>query len=97
MVHAVSSGHDPAAGLLTATYKGVTDFARQVSKEEIDVGKGIQAGNTLLGIFAGLSSTQLGKWQKFMYNYATGEEDPQDMEEWYRAFRTGTTKPRKGH
>jgi hypothetical protein len=97
VVHAVNSGHDPAAGLLTATYKGVTDFARQVSKEEIDVGKGIQAGNTLLGIFAGLSSTQLGKWQKFMYNYATGEEDPQDMEEWYRAFRTGTTKPRKGH
>jgi hypothetical protein len=97
VVHAVTSGHDPAAGLLGASYKGITDFTRQIGKEEIDPGKAIQAANTLLGVMFGLSSTQLGRWQKFVYNYTTGQEDPQTMGDWYRVFRTGQSEPRKGH
>lgn len=97
IVHATVTGHDPSAGLLGATYKGVTDFGRQLGKEQWDVGKTLQTGITMMGITTGLGSAQLGKWARFTYNYLEGEERPSGAGDWYRAFRTGTTLPRKGH
>ena len=94
VVHAVTSGHDPAAGLLWASYKGITDFTRQIGKEEIDVGKGYSGWKYFAWVmFADCLVLSFGQWQKFMYNYTTGAEDqPETMEDWYRSIQIrGTT------
>jgi len=97
VVHAVVTGHDPAAGLIGTAMKGFTDVARDWTKEEMDNGKAIQHGLTLLAISTGLGSTQVARWARFFYDLQTGEQEPQDFEEYYRAFRSGSIEMRKGH
>jgi hypothetical protein len=97
VVHAYVTGHDPAGGLIPVSMKGFTDLARDFHKEEIDMGKVIQHMTTLSGIMTGVGSTQAGRWARFLYNWQSGEESPSDFEEYYRAFRSGTTQMRKGH
>jgi len=99
VVHAVGTGHDPTIGLLGTAAKGYTDFFRQVNpnKEVHDVGKIIQNIGTVAGISTGVGGTQVGRWGRFVYDFMQDEQTPSGPADWYRAFRSGTIEPRRGH
>jgi hypothetical protein len=99
IVHAAVHDRDPAYGIISASYKGVTDLSRAVSHGKFDVdtfGDTLLAANTLFGVATGLSTQQIGRWQKFLWNYYVSQnEQPQSAEEWYRALRYGTSRERR--
>jgi hypothetical protein len=97
IAHGMFTGHDPSFGILQGSMKAVTDLSRQFKNvgDADKYGDSLQAVNTLLGVATGLSSQQIGRWQKFGYNYFTGRDQPQGAAEWYRALRYGTSKERR--
>ena len=98
IAHAVFTGHDPGFGILTGSSKAVANLVRTVKKgPDVDTfGDTLLAVNTLVGVATGLSTQQIGRWQKFAWNYFVTESDkPQSADEWYRALRYGTSKERR--
>lgn len=97
IAHGMFTGHDPSFGILQGSMKAVTDLGRQIKNigDADKYGDSLQALNTLLGVAFGVSGQQPGRWSKFAYNYMTGRDQPQSKEEWWRAFRYGTSKERR--
>jgi hypothetical protein len=98
--HAVYTGHDPAFGVLTAGTKTLTDMVRGLKKgpDFYNFGDQLKYINALVGTAFGLSSMQMGRWQKFAYNYfVTRSEQPRTAGDWYRAFRYGTAREPRRH
>jgi hypothetical protein len=99
IAHGLFTQHDPSFGILQGSYKAVTDFSRLIQKgpDPDKFGDQLGATITLMGMGFGLGSQQAGRWAKFGYNYFTHRDQPQTKEEWYRAFRYGTSKERRRH
>jgi hypothetical protein len=97
IVHGLFSGHDPSFGILQGSAKAITDIGRQLKNvsDADKYGDTLQAVHTLGGVAFGRSGQQIGRWNKFAYNYFTGRDQPQTKEEWYRALRYGTSKERR--
>lgn len=98
MIHSVMTGHDPAVGMMGVPLKTANDLIRSLNKESYDdINGGAVLGNAinLLGVATGIGTDQVGDWAKFVYNMKTGEEQPEDWQDWYRGIRTGKSERRK--
>lgn len=100
IAQAALSGHDPAAGLMATTAKAATDLYRDLAKgketfSKQHAGNIIQHAFTAFGALTGLTNAQEGRTGKFIYNYATGQEKPKGVGDWWHGLRTGTIKERK--
>jgi len=88
---------EPSAGLLTASYKAVSDAARDLGKPnqmftKQHAGQTIQHLMVATGALTGLTNAEEGKAARFIYNYASGQEHPRGIPAWWRGLRTGTSK-----
>jgi hypothetical protein len=96
IAHAIITGHDPSFGIFTSGYHAVTDMVKDLDPKRWDrhhAGDIVQHANTLLGIATGLSTTQLGRWQKYITNLALGEDRaPKSIGEVGSVIRWGTTR-----
>lgn len=99
IVHAAVHDRDPAYGIISASYKGVTDLTRAIKAGKFDVdtfGDTLMATTNLVGIATGLVPAQVGRWEKLAWNYFVSQnEQPQNTEEWMRALRWGTSRERR--
>lgn len=98
IAHASLTGHDPSAGLISSTYKTVSDLSRDLAKVPMNKQKAgdiIQHGTVAFGALTGLTNAQEGKTAKFVYNYTVGQEHPRGFHQWWHGIRYGTTKEPK--
>jgi hypothetical protein len=99
IAHAALTGHDPSFGIFQSGYKAVTDMVKDMNPKKWDkhhAGQIIEHINTLAGVATGLSSKQLGRWQKYAVNVATGEDRrPKSLPELGRVIRWGSTQEPK--
>lgn len=78
---AILRGTDPSIGLMSTTYKTITDLSRDFTGKQPPLSKQkagaiIQHGTTAFGALTGLTNAQMGKSGRYIYNYATGQEHP---------------------
>jgi hypothetical protein len=100
IVNAMMINRDPSAGLMSTSGKSVTDLVRDLShgKEAFNhehAGNLIQHGATVIGAMTGLTNAQEGRTAKFIYNYATGQEHPRGIPQWWHGLRHGTLKEQR--
>lgn len=93
---AILYGRDPAVGLLSTTYRTMSDVARDLGKDrpmaKEKAGNIIAHGATLLGMTTGMMNAQVGRMGKFGYNVYEGVEKPKGPWGWMTGLRYGTTK-----
>lgn len=93
---AMLNGRDPSIGLLSTTYKTISDLGRDLAKDrpfsKQHAGAVIQHGATAFGAATGLMNAQVGKSGKFIYDYATGQERPKGPWAWLSGLRFGQSK-----
>jgi len=97
VVHAMATGHDPSAGLVSTALKTVTDLQRDLTKEKMsftkqNAGHLIQHAATAAGAATGLVNAQEGKVARFGYGVATNQERPKGPWGWAVGLRYGTLK-----
>lgn len=86
IVNAMLNGRDPAAGLLTTSYKSLTDMSRDLSSVKPKPGNVIKHGATLAGMLTGMVPAQVGRTAEFM----AGKEKPKGPWGWLVGARYGT-------
>lgn len=100
IAHAILTGRDPTAGLVSTSYQTLTNMARDLGKDrpfsKEHFGNVLQHSISLFGAATGLANQQMGRDAKFMWNYSMGIEKPRGWGDWYRGLRYGTIKQR-GH
>jgi phage anti-repressor protein len=86
IANAMLNGRDPAAGLLTTSYKALTDMARDLTSVKPKPGNIIKHGATLAGMLTGVAPAQVGRTAEFM----AGKEKPKGPWGWLVGARYGT-------
>lgn len=91
---AMLNGRDPASGLMTTTFKTITDVGRDFTKEKPlakeNAGRIIQHGSTLMGALTGLTTAQMGKSLRYSQGVWTNTEKPRGPWDWMTGLRYGT-------
>lgn len=94
VANAVLNGRDPAVGLISTSAKTITDFARDLGKNDplgkAHAGKVVRDGATLLGALTGAVPAQVGKSAQFGLGVAAGIERPKGPWGWLTGLRFGT-------
>jgi len=97
-IHGFINLREPEAGLmgeaLKAPYRIGQDLKHLPNLSVEQKGKLIRDLNTLVAVGAGLSSTQVGKAEEFIYRYNHGLEHPKGFE-WLRGLEKGTLRERR--
>jgi len=88
IVSAILNGRDPSAGLLTTSYKSITDIVRDIKAPKPKPGNIIKHGTTLAGMLTGMAPAQLGRSAE----WALSREKPKGPWGWLVGARYGTLK-----
>lgn len=86
MVNGMLNGRDPAAGLLTTSYKSLTDMARDLTAVKPKPGNVIKHSAMLAGMLTGMVPAQVGRTAEFV----AGKEKPKGPWGWLVGARYGT-------
>lgn len=88
IVSAALNGRDPSAGLLSTSYKSLTDMARDLHKVKPKVGNVLRHSATLAGMLTGVVPAQAGRSAAFL----ASNEKPKGPWGWLVGLRYGTLK-----
>lgn len=98
LTNGLASGYEPSTGLLGTLGRGVNDTVQDLKRAT-----GLKAGvaknwiihtATALGYLTGVGGTQIGKTGQFTKDLMTGQERPQNFNDYRQGFRTGHSKAR---
>jgi hypothetical protein len=96
IAHAIITGHDPSFGIFTSGYHAVVDMVKDLNPKRWDkhhAGDIVQHANTLAGVATGGTSTQLGRWEKYVINLMLREDRaPHTFSELGNIISWGTTR-----
>lgn len=98
--HAALAGRDPSAGLMSTTFKSVSDVFRDLGRGKEAFGKQhagnlIQHATTMFGMLTGLTNATEGRVGKFLHDVSVGKERPKTVGEWWYGLRHGKSEKAK--
>lgn len=98
--HAMAYGSDPSVGLFSTAINTGMNTVRDIRKmpdmfNKQNAGKTLQHSITMFGLATGLTNAQEGKAARFMYDYATGQQKPKYLKDWWHGLRTGSMEERR--